>query len=113
VLSGTSHQEAAWAFIDWMTSPEINLRWSTGTGYLPLRRSVVASPAYEAHLEQEPRARVILSQMEDARVRPNIPAYAAASREIGLAVEEALFTSSDPAASLAAAAEKVNSILGK
>lgn len=111
IMADCQDKEAAWTFIAWMTSSEVNLRWSTGTGYLPLRRTVVASKAYQVYLENEPRARVILEQTEIARARPNIPAYAGASREVGLAVEEALFTGADPAAALEAAAEKVNEIL--
>jgi hypothetical protein len=49
--------------------------------------------------------------MKVARVRPNIPQYAAASREVGLALEEVLFTGADPARLLEGAAEKVDSIL--
>jgi multiple sugar transport system substrate-binding protein len=111
MLSGCHDKQAAWTFIAWMTSPDVNLRWSIGSGYLPLRRSVVASPAYQDYLAAEPRARVILEQMDAARARPNVPAYAAASREIGLAVEQALFTSADPATALTAAAAQVNAIL--
>jgi ABC-type glycerol-3-phosphate transport system substrate-binding protein len=110
-MASCEHKEAAWTFVEWMTSPDVNERWSVGTGYLPLRRSVVAGEAYQQVLEDEPRARIILDQMAVARVRPNIPAYGAASREVGLAVEEALFSGRDPAAALAAAAEKVDSLL--
>lgn len=111
IMAACEDREAAWTFIAWMTSPEVNLRWSTGTGYLPLRRSVVASEAYQVYLADEPRARVIVEQMDAARARPNIPAYAAASREVGLAVEEALFTGADPAGALVAAAAKVDRLL--
>lgn len=111
LMDGCEHKEAAWTFIEWMTSPEVNLRWSIATGYLPLRRSVVVSQAYQGYLEQEPRALVILEQMDVARVRPNIPQYAAASREVGLAVEEALFTGADPERALTAAADKVDRML--
>lgn len=111
IMAGSEDRQAAWTFIVWMTSPEVNMRWSTGTGYLPLRRSVVTSEAYGEYLANEPRAHVILEQMGVARARPNIPQYAAASREMGLAIEEALFTGADPAAALAAAAEKVDGIL--
>lgn len=111
ILANCGHKDVAWTFVSWMTSPEVNLRWSTGTGYLPLRRSVVLSDSYQAYLEEEPRARVILEQMAVARARPNIPAYAGASREVGLAIEQALFTGADPAAALAAAADKVDRLL--
>jgi multiple sugar transport system substrate-binding protein len=111
ILAGCEHREAAWTFVEWMTSLEVNERWSTATGYLPLRRSVVEGDTYQQYLRDEPRARIILDQMDVVWVRPNIPAYAAASREVGLAVEEALFNGVDPAEALAAAAEKVDAIL--
>jgi len=82
IMADCENKQAAWTFVQWMTSPEVNLRWSTGSGYLPLRRSVVASEAYQRYLEDEPRARVILEQMSVARARPNIPQYAATSREV-------------------------------
>ena len=105
--------DAAYEFVKWMTSPEINLRWSEATGYLPLRKSVVESDKYQAYLKEEPRARVILDQMPYAIVRPNILAYAAASREIGMAVEQAVFGNLDPKTVLDAAAEKVDAMLVK
>ena len=54
---------------------------------------------------------IILDQMPYGVVRPNIPAYAAASREIGLAVEEVVFGNLDPKTQLDIAAEKVNEML--
>jgi ABC-type glycerol-3-phosphate transport system substrate-binding protein len=105
-MENREDKEAAWTFIDWMISPEVNLRWSTGTGYLPLRRAVILSEVHQQYLEDEPRARVILDQINVARARPNIPQYAGASRDIGLAVEEALLTGADPVTVLAAAADK-------
>jgi ABC-type glycerol-3-phosphate transport system substrate-binding protein len=110
-MAGCENKEAAWTFVQWMTSADVNLRWSTATGYLPLRRSVVLSDGYEAYLQAEPRARVVREQMGLARVRPNFPAYAAASREVGLAIEEALFSGADPVSALQAAAANVDAIL--
>ena len=50
--------------------------------------------------------------MAVARARPNIAAYAAVSREVGLALEEALFTGADPAITLSAAAQRSLPLLG-
>ena len=111
IFSTTKNKDAAWEFVRWMSSADINLRWSTTTGYLPLRKSVVASAAYQDFLKKEPRAKVILDQMPFAIVRPNIPAYAPASREIGLAVEEAVFGNKDAKTVLDAAAKKVDALL--
>ena len=60
---------------------------------------------------RQPRAQVIVDQMQYAIVRPNIPAYAPGSREAGLAVEEAVFGNIDPKSTLDAAAEKVDEML--
>ena len=111
ILSTASDKDAAWEFVQWMTSPEVNLRWSMNTGYLPLRESVVASTEYQNYLKEESRAQVIVDQMQYAIVRPNIPAYAPGSREAGLAVEEAVFGNIDPKSTLDAAGEKVDEML--
>lgn len=113
ILSTAKDKDAAWEFVKWMTSPETNLRWSMETGYLPLRQSVIASDAYQAYLQEEPRARTILEQMPDAVVRPNIPAYAPASREVGLAIEDVLFNNADPQTALDTAAAQANALLQK
>ena len=102
---------ASWEFVKWLTSTDVNLIWSQESGYLPLRPEVVQSDVYQQYLDREPLARVILEQMPHGVVRPNIPAYAPASREIGLAVEEVVFGQLDPATQLEAAAERVNEML--
>ncbi len=112
ILAECAHPQEAWEFVRWMSTSEVNLSWSTQTGYLPLRRSVIASEAYQEYLAAEPRAAVILEQMKVAYARPNIPSYAAVSREGGLAIEEALFTGGDPAPALSAAAARSVSVLG-
>ena len=111
ILSTAEDKAAAWEFVKWMSSPETNLRWSMQTGYLPLRQSVIESEEYQAYTETERRAQTILEQMPEAIVRPNIPAYAPASREVGLAIEDVLFNNADPQTALDAAAAKANELL--
>lgn len=111
IFTTTPDVDASWEFVKWMTSEEINLRWSQASGYMPLRPGVVESDEYKAYLTEEPFAQVILDQMPYGVVRPNIPAYAPASREIGLAVEEVVFGNLDPQTQLDIAAEKVNEML--
>jgi ABC-type glycerol-3-phosphate transport system substrate-binding protein len=106
IFAGSAHPKEAWDFVRWMSSAEVSLRWSMQTGYSPFRRSVADSEEYEGYLRGEPRAKVALDQMSVARARPNVPVYAGASRELGLAVEQALFSGTDPAGALQAAAER-------
>lgn len=111
IFTSTPDVQGSWEYVKWMTSTDVNLRWSKASGYLPLRPAVVESAEYQAYMEEEPYARVILDQMPYGVVRPNVPAYAPASREIGLAVEEVVFGQLDPATQLAIAAEKVDAML--
>jgi multiple sugar transport system substrate-binding protein len=42
-------QKAAWDFIRFFTSPDVNVRWALGTGYLPIRKSAAEDPRMQAY----------------------------------------------------------------
>jgi len=67
------HEQAAWAFLKFFTSPEITARWALGTGYLPCRRSATGDPALQAHWDAWRGNRVPFDQLEFARPEPNVP----------------------------------------
>jgi multiple sugar transport system substrate-binding protein len=118
IFKNTSAKEAAaWKFVKWMSSPEMNLRWSTMTGYTPLRDSVVNSQGYKDYLKANPEVATMAGQMACARPRPNNETYPEVSRILGLAVEKALFSKADPKQLLDEAAvesdEYIKSIIGK
>lgn len=46
-------KNAAWQFLMFMTSPEINLYWSDTTGYVPTRSSVQETEAYADYLSRK------------------------------------------------------------
>ncbi|MBP7893344.1 MAG: ABC transporter substrate-binding protein [Firmicutes bacterium] len=97
IFKNTSAKEAAaWKFVKWMTSAEMNLKWSTMTGYTPLRDSVVNSQGYKDYLKANPEVATMAAQMAVARPRPNNETYPEVSRILGLAVEKALFSKADP-----------------
>lgn len=97
IFKTTPQEEAAaWTFVQWMSSPENNLKWSTLTGYTPLRKSVLASPEYQSYLAENPAVQVVIEQFQYARARPNEVSYADVSRILGVAVEEAVFGNLDP-----------------
>lgn len=101
-------QAAAWKFVEWMSSPETNLKWSTLTGYTPLRKSVLESAEYKQYLAENPDMQVVIDQAEYAKARPNEVSYADVSRILGVAIEEALFSNLDPKPILDAAVEEAN-----
>jgi sn-glycerol 3-phosphate transport system substrate-binding protein len=62
----SSHVTAAWTFIRWMTEPATAVRWTVGTGYVPIRKSIVTLPAFQEYLKIAPSALVASEQLKVA-----------------------------------------------
>jgi sn-glycerol 3-phosphate transport system substrate-binding protein len=59
-------QAAAWTFIRWMTEPQQAARWSIGTGYVPIRKTELSTPAFKAYMQQVPQALTATLQLRVA-----------------------------------------------
>ena len=70
-----AEKNAAWQFLMFMTSPEINLYWSDKTGYLPTRASVQDTPEYKDYLERKPAMEDIVAMASWINPRNQNPAY--------------------------------------
>jgi multiple sugar transport system substrate-binding protein len=104
--------EAAWAFVKWMTRPDIQAYWSQRSGYLPTRAAAMAVPEYRAYLDQNPALRAFVEQMAVARAqRPVEFASLEIQRELAKALEQATVGGQDPRTALAAAARVSNALL--
>jgi ABC-type glycerol-3-phosphate transport system substrate-binding protein len=104
-------QKAALKFIQWITTADINRRWSMATGYSPLRQKSFSAEEYQALLISEPGLEVALGELMYARLRPNHAVYGDVSRVLGEAVEHALYHGLDPEVALDRAANEANVIL--
>lgn len=60
-VASQRQKNAAWQFMQFVTSPEINLYWSNETGYLPTRQSVSETEAYAEYLAEKPAMANIVS----------------------------------------------------
>lgn len=60
------HVQAAWTFITWMTSPANAARWSIATGYVPIRKTELSTPAFASYLQQVPQALTATLQLRVA-----------------------------------------------
>jgi multiple sugar transport system substrate-binding protein len=82
--SGTQEQEAAWEFIKWLSSPEIQKQWIRHDG-APIRRSTLEDPELMAEYPWFP---VLLESFEngDGDYRPRIPEYSIIQDALGTAV---------------------------
>ncbi len=91
ILSSAKDPKAAWEFLNFLGTTEINTRWCLATGAFPYRRSVMEVPEYKAFYDADPLLKLMLDGLETTIVRPNIYQYSDASQIIAEAVEEIVF----------------------
>ncbi len=70
-----AQKNAAWQFLMFMTSPEINLYWADKTGYFPTRQTVKDTPEYKEYLERKPAMEPIVEMSSWINPRNQHPAY--------------------------------------
>ncbi len=70
-----AQKNAAWQFLMFMTSPEMNLYWADATGYFPTRQTVKETPEYQEYLERKPAMAPIVDMAEWINPRNQHPAY--------------------------------------
>ena len=70
-----AEKNAAWQFLMFMTSPEINLYWADKTGYFPTRASAQETAEYAEYLERKPAMADIVAMGSWINPRNQNPAY--------------------------------------
>jgi len=110
--NGEARKKASWEFLKWLTSPQIDLKWATMTGDLPIRESVTKLPGYAKFLAKYPGIGTWVQNLGNAtQARPSIIAYPKISTIIGQMVQSVLLGQSEPKQALSSAAQQVNAIL--
>ncbi|HEY3437732.1 MAG TPA: ABC transporter substrate-binding protein [Actinotalea sp.] len=99
-------------FLNWLTSPEQDLRWNVEYGNLPLRASEQDSPEFKKQVEALPGLEVMAANSENATTaRPTVPGYVGLSEAIANAISQVLQGQGDPAEELKKAQEQANAAL--
>lgn len=62
--SPAEKQEASFKFIEYATSPEITAWWSQNTGYMPVRKSAIASSEMQTFFDANPNFRTAVEQLD-------------------------------------------------
>lgn len=107
-----ARQQAAWDFINWFTSPEIQLEWVQETGFMPIRDSVATNEEYRAWVEEtEPRLLPFIDMQQHAHNRPPVEQYAEISDAFSAVIERALYGQLSPEEALTEAEAAVNALL--
>lgn len=106
-------QLAAWRFVKFLTSPEINARWAVASGYLPVRDSAAHSATYQQYVNQDPKKYGAgVAQLEYAKFDPGLSAWFDARRNVTEAAQEALILGIAPQDALDRAAAATDRALG-
>jgi len=69
--STKEREDATWKFLKWLLSPENCIRWTTGTGYVPIRKSILDSPEIQNLFQQHPQYKAGFEQLDIATAYPH------------------------------------------
>lgn len=108
-------QEAAWKFIQFLTSPEGFTLWTKGTGYVPLLPELIRDPRYlKDFVEQNPIQKVAVDQLPFTVPWTSFPGPngLAASQALFRATQKALSGQASAEAALKEAAQEINRLIG-
>ena len=112
MASDPGPQQAAFQFLAWFTSQDVQLEWVKETGFMPVLPALAQDAEYRGFIEDsEPRALPFVDGQQHARSRPAVPNYPEISDAFSREIERALLGDVDVASALAAAEEAVNSQL--
>lgn len=110
-------QQAAWEFIEFVTSAEGSTIITRDIGYLPLRPAIVDDPAYLAdYFAQDQRLLPALEQLETVTPYTSFPGSDANQATVILqdqAIAPIVFQGADPEQTLADVADQVRELLGQ
>jgi multiple sugar transport system substrate-binding protein len=71
ILRNSRHKDAAWKLIEYLSRPDVQVRFYQLLGDLPARRSAWANPA----LANDPKLRAFRTQLEHMRPAPKVPEW--------------------------------------
>jgi len=112
MFKNSTHKEAVWEFMKFLTNPETQIRWDMQTGFLPIIKSVGENQDYLNWVTvTEPRMLPFIDGMPYAHTRPATPLYNQISEAFSREIQGAMLGTTSPADALAAAETAVNDIL--
>jgi multiple sugar transport system substrate-binding protein len=114
IFKNSPHPAEAWAFVRWILQPSVQAQFSMASGYLPVRRSVLAMAEYCSFLARDPALKAFVEQMHEGRARAHIDRHhVEINRALAEAIEEATLGKGDPKECLDRAAAKANALLNE
>jgi multiple sugar transport system substrate-binding protein len=107
VFEDSENKDAAWAFVEYLTRPEVQAKWYAETGDLPAVRAAWES----GELSTDEKLVVFGQQLEDAKAPPAIPEWAEVEEAINDHLEEVTIGDTPPEEAAAAMQQTAESIV--
>ena len=106
-------QRAAWQFVRYFCSKAVTAKWSTGTGYLPVRKSAAETDEVKAFFAKSPRNRRAFDTLPFARPEPGTFGWQAVRDAIEEAESKAIGGRIPPEQIAKELTDKANKVLGR
>ncbi len=108
-----ARQQAAWTFVQWMTSTDMATQWSLASGYVPTRMSVTDTQEWQDYVAETPQATTALEQLEYAQ--PELTGHQSGQLQklMDDAIQAAVTEQASPEDALKNAQEQADSILSQ
>jgi multiple sugar transport system substrate-binding protein len=103
----TEEQQAAWEFVKFLLSPQIQAFWAIKTGYLPVTKSAIETQAWKDYAASNPMANILVSQIPYGSSDPGIAAWSQIRNDVGTLVSDAMFFKKTPQEALQLAQQEV------
>jgi len=103
--------KAAWRFVAFLTNTESATTWSVGTGYLPIRYSVLETPDMKEYLKKNHRYKAPIALLDNGIFEPRVLTWEPMRSVITDYFEAALNGRRNPEETLARMKEKCESII--
>ncbi len=110
--SDDARQQAAFTFVEWLTSTETQVKWDEGTAFMPIRQSVADDAGFQAWLKDtQPNLIPFVENQQYAVNRPSVAVYSELSDVFSANLERALYGQVSSQEALTNAEVAVNALL--
>ena len=83
-------EAAGWEFLKFMTNTENAVKWASGTGYLPTRKSCIENEDFQKMVEEDPNVQLIVDNVEYCAEATFIPEYAETKEIIASEIQKCI-----------------------
>lgn len=104
-------QDAAWKFIEWMTSADNAAQWSLASGYIATRQSSYTLPAMKEFVAKDARYLVAREQLKYASGKMMAPNFQKIREILKRQLDDAVDGKLPPAAALALVQQQVEAVI--